>query len=148
MHFQRSTIFFKIILLSILFSNNITSDSFQYNSYNNHGVVGGRSKGTLITYSNGQLQSQQDYLQNMQRYKSYAILPPRTVRSYVDTGIAEAFRKMRDEGKYNCLVILYVDNVTQRDQWENGLENKIIEEFDTLSEYWDCKIEYEMLRYD
>ncbi len=40
MHFQRSTIFFKIILLSILFSNNITSDSFQYNSYNNHGVVG------------------------------------------------------------------------------------------------------------
>ncbi|BCU93334.1 MAG: hypothetical protein CM15mV1_2810 [uncultured marine virus] len=115
---------------------------------NNHGVVGGRSKGTLITYSNGQLQSQQDYLQNMQRYKSYAILPPRTVRSYVDTGIAEAFRKMRDEGKYNCLVILYVDNVTQRDQWENGLEDKIIEEFDTLSEYWDCKIEYEMLRYD
>ena len=40
MHFQRSTIFFKIILLIILFSNNITSDSFQYNSYNNHGVVG------------------------------------------------------------------------------------------------------------
>ena len=114
----------------------------------NHGDVGGRSKGTLITYSNGQLQSKQGHFEDMERYKSYAILPPRTVRSYVDTGIAEAFRKMRDEGKYNCLVILYVDNVTQRDQWENGLEDKIIEEFDSLSEYWDCQIEYEMLRYD
>ena len=114
----------------------------------NHGDVGGRSKGTLITYSNGQLQSKQGHFEDMERYKSYAILPPRTVRSYVDTGIAEAFRKMRDEGKYNCLVILYVDNVTQRDQWENGLEDKVIEEFDSLSEYWDCQIEYEMLRYD
>ena len=114
----------------------------------NHGDVGGRSKGTLITYSNGQLQSKQGHFEDMERYKSYAILPPRTVRSYVDTGIAEAFRKMRDEGKYNCLVILYVDNFTQRDQWENGLEDKIIEEFDSLSEYWDCQIEYEMLRYD
>ena len=114
----------------------------------NHGDVGGRSKATLITYSNGQLQSKQGHFEDMERYKSYAILPPRTVRSYVDTGIAEAFRKMRDEGKYNCLVILYVDNVTQRDQWENGLEDKIIEEFDSLSEYWDCQIEYEMLRYD
>ena len=114
----------------------------------NHGDVGGRSKGTLITYSNGQLQSKQGHFEDMERYKSYAILPPRTVRSYVDTGIAEAFRKMRDEGKYNCLVILYVDNVTQRDQWENGLEDKIIEEFDSLSEYWDCQIEYEMHRYD
>ena len=26
--------------------------------------------------------------------------------------------------------------------------DKVIEEFDSLSEYWDCQIEYEMLRYD
>ena len=85
---------------------------------------------------------------NMEKYKSYAILPPRTVRSYVDTGISESFRKMRDEKKYNCVVMFKVDNVTQRDQWENGLEDKVIEEFDSLSEYYDCQIEYEMLRYD
>ena len=114
----------------------------------NHGDVGGRSKGTLKTYSDGQLKSQQLNLQNMQKYKSSAVLPPRTVRSYVDTGVAEAFRKMRDEKKYNFLMILYVDNVTQRDQWENGLEDKVIKELDELNEYWDCTIEYEILRYD
>lgn len=114
----------------------------------NHNDVGGRSKGTLITYTEGQCKQQQQLLQNMEKYKSYAILLPRTTRSYIDTGIAEAFRKMRDEKKYNCVVMLKVDNVTQRDQWENGLEDKVIEEFDSLSEYYDCKIEYEMLRYD
>ena len=114
----------------------------------NHGDVGGRSKATLITYTDGQCKQQQQLLQNMEKYKSYAILPPRTVRSYVDTGISESFRKMRDEKKYNCVVMFKVDNVTQRDQWENGLEDKVIEEFDSLSEYYDCQIEYEMLRYD
>ena len=114
----------------------------------NHDNVGGRSKGTLITYTDGQCKQQQQLLQNMEKYKSYAVLLPRTIRSYIDTGISESFRKMRDEKKYNCVVMLKVDNVTQRDQWENGLEDKVIEEFDSLSEHYDCQIEYEMLRYD
>ena len=39
MHIQKKTLV-KIIFLSILFIPNILSDSFQYNSYNNHGTVG------------------------------------------------------------------------------------------------------------
>ena len=39
MHIKRNKLA-KIIFLGILFIPNILSDSFQYNSYNNHGVVG------------------------------------------------------------------------------------------------------------
>ncbi|MAV61430.1 MAG: hypothetical protein CMQ83_03610 [Gammaproteobacteria bacterium] len=39
MHTQRTKLV-QIVFLSILFIPNILSDSFQYNSYNNHGVVG------------------------------------------------------------------------------------------------------------
>ena len=39
MHTQRNKLA-KILFLGTLFIPNILSDSFQYNSYNNHGVVG------------------------------------------------------------------------------------------------------------
>ena len=56
---------------------------------------------------------------------------------------------MKNEGKKKCLIILYCSTRAQQDQWVNtDIESRIKKELYELNQYWGCKIEYEMLRYE
>ena len=114
----------------------------------NRDDVGGRRK-PLRTYTAGELQAQKFSLENMQKYKNYTVLDPRTLPGALETGVEQAFRVMKDEKKKKCLVILYCSNRAQQDQWEKtDIESRIKKEYFELGQYWDCTIEYEMLRYE
>ena len=116
----------------------------QWISY--RGDVGGR-RDPLITYTAGELQTQKTALGNLSQYKDYVILEPRTLSGALETGVEQAFRRMREENKRKCLVILYCKTRGMQDSWENGQEEKIQDEYLSLSEYYDVTIEYQMLRY-
>ena len=114
----------------------------------NRDDVGGR-RAPLRTYTTGELQSQKLSLENMQKYKDYAVLDPRTLEGALETGVEQAFRVMKDEKKRKCLVILYCSTRAQQDNWEQtDKESKIKKEFFELGQYWNCTIEYEMLCYE
>lgn len=113
----------------------------------NRDDVGGR-RAPLRTYSAGELQTQKFSLENMQKYKNYTVLDPRTLAGALETGVEQAFRAMKDEKKRKCLVILYCSTRAQQDNWEQtDIESRIKKEYFELGQYWDCTIEYEMLRY-
>ena len=57
----------------------------------NREVVGGRRE-TLRTYTAGELHAFARSLENMEIYKEYAVLEPRQLRSWTDTGIEQAFK--------------------------------------------------------
>ena len=110
--------------------------------------VGGR-RAPLRTYTAGELQSQKLSLENMQKYRDYTVLDPRTLAGALETGVEQAFRVMKDEKKRKCLVILYCSTRAQQDQWEQtDIESKIKKEYFELGQYWNSKIEYEMLCYE
>ena len=114
----------------------------------NRDDVGGRRQ-TLRTYTAGELHACARSLANMTKYSDYAVLDPRTLAGALETGVEQAFRVMKDERKKKCLVILYCGNRAQQDKWEQtDTESRIKKEYFELGEYWDCLIEYEMLRYD
>ena len=111
----------------------------------NRDDVGGRRK-PLKTYTAGELQLQKFSLENMQKYKNYTVLDPRTLAGALETGVEQAFRVMKDEKKRKCLVILYCSTRAQQDNWEQtDVESRIKKEYFELGEYWDCTFEYEML---
>tara|TARA_B100001250_G_scaffold41210_1_gene32620 strand:+ start:919 stop:1833 length:915 start_codon:yes stop_codon:yes gene_type:complete len=109
--------------------------------------VGGR-RDPLITYTAGELQTQKIALENLTQYKDYVILEPRTLSAALETGVEQAFRRMREFEKRKCLVVLYCKTRAMQDSWENGQEEKIQDEYLSLSEYWGATIEYQMLRYE
>ena len=110
--------------------------------------VGGR-RAPLRTYTAGELQSQKLSLENMQKYRDYTVLDPRTLEGALETGVEQAFRVMKDEKKRKCLVILYCSTRAQQDKWEQkDIESKIKKEYFELGQYWNCTIEYEMLCYE
>tara|TARA_B100001989_G_scaffold234017_1_gene194320 strand:- start:66 stop:989 length:924 start_codon:yes stop_codon:yes gene_type:complete len=114
----------------------------------NRDDVGGRRK-PLRTYTPGELQSQKFSLENMQKYKNYTVLDPRTLAGALETGVEQAFRVMKDEKKKKCLVILYCSTRAQQDNWEQtDIESRIKKEYFELGEYWNCTFEYEMLCYE
>ena len=109
--------------------------------------VGGRRE-PLITYSAGELQIQKTALENLTQYKDYVVLEPRTLSAALETGVEQAFRRMQEFNKRKCLVVLYCKTRAMQDAWENGQEERIQDEYVSLSEYYDVTIEYQMLRYE
>ena len=109
--------------------------------------VGGRRE-PLITYTAGELQTQKTALENLTQYKDYVVLEPRTLSAALETGVEQAFRRMQEFNKRKCLVVLYCKTRAMQDSWENGQEERIQDEYVSLSEYYDVTIEYQMLRYE
>jgi hypothetical protein len=110
--------------------------------------VGGRRE-TLRTYTAGELHAFARSLENMEIYKEYAVLEPRQLRSWTDTGIEQAFKQMKNKQKKKALMPLFCRNRAQQEQWEQtDIESRIKKEFFELGQYWDCTIEYTMMRYD
>ncbi len=109
--------------------------------------VGGR-RDPLITYTAGALQTQKTALENLTQYKDYVVLEPRTLSAALETGVEQAFRRMKEFNKRKCLVVLYCKTRAMQDSWENGQEETIQDEYVSLSEYYNVTIEYQMLRYE
>tara|TARA_B100001093_G_scaffold517341_1_gene598609 strand:- start:1132 stop:2487 length:1356 start_codon:yes stop_codon:yes gene_type:complete len=110
--------------------------------------VGGR-RSTFISYTEGELEAQKLSLENLHKYKEYAVISPRQLRSWTDTGVEQAFKQMKNEEKKKCLVLLFCKTRAQQDQWEKtDIESRIKKEYFELGQYWNCTIEYEMLRYE
>ena len=113
----------------------------------NHDEVGGRRK-PLISYTLGELLTIKSTFEKMQKYRDYVVLEPRNLRGALETGIAQAFRQMKTQGKTKCLVILFCESVAQAVKWEeSNVEEKIKLEYEELSGYYEVTIEYEMLCY-
>ena len=113
----------------------------------NHNEVGGRRE-PLISYTIGELQTFKSTFEKMQKYSDYVVLEPRNLRGAFETGIAQAFRQMKNQTKTKCLVPLFCETVAQADKWEkSNIEEKIKLEYEELSGYYEVTIEYEMLRY-
>ncbi len=113
----------------------------------NHKEVGGRRE-PLVSYTLGELQTIKSTFEKMQKYSDYVILEPRNLRGAMETGIAQAFRQMKTQGKTKCLVILFCETVAQANKWEkSNIEEKIKLEYEELSGYYEVTIEYEMLCY-
>ena len=113
----------------------------------NHNEVGGRRE-PLISYTTGELQTFKSTFEKMQKYRDYVVLEPRNLRGALETGIAQAFRQMKTQGKTKCLVILFCESVSQAVKWEeSNVEEKIKLEYEELSGYYEVTIEYEMLCY-
>ena len=114
----------------------------------NHGVVGGRSTSTLISYTDGELENIKITLTNLEENATSIVLSPRVLRSWNETGISEAIRQMAKENKHSVVVLLYIDNSCWKDKWENtDLEDRIKEEYQMLSEFYEVTFKYQMLRY-
>tara|TARA_B100000427_G_scaffold291970_1_gene269075 strand:+ start:651 stop:1553 length:903 start_codon:yes stop_codon:yes gene_type:complete len=113
----------------------------------NHKEVGGRRQ-PLISYTQGELKSIKSTFEKMQKYSDYVVLEPRNLRGAFETGIAQAFRQMKNQTKTKCLVPLFCETVAQANKWEkSNIEEKIKLEYEELSGYYEVTIEYEMLRY-
>ena len=55
---------------------------------------------------------------------------------------------MAKENKHSVVVLLYIDNSCWKDKWENtDLEDRIKEEYQMLSEFYEVTFKYQMLRY-
>ena len=114
----------------------------------NHGVVGGRSTSTLISYTDGELENIKITLTNLEENATSIVLSPRVLRSWNETGISEAIRQMAKENKHSVVIPLYIDNSTWKDKWENtDLEDKIKKEYKMLSDFYQVTFKYQMLRY-
>ena len=114
----------------------------------NRSDVGGRRE-TLRTYTAGELHAFARSLENMEIYKDYAVLEPRQLRSWTDTGIEQAFKQMKNQQKKKALMPLFCRNRAQQDQWEQtDIQSRIKKEFFELGQYWDCTIEFTMMRYE
>lgn len=112
----------------------------------NHENVGGRRK-PLISYTTGEIQLNFDLFKNMQRYVDYSICRPQTFGHWRDTAISTAFTQMMADKGNKALILFYCSTVTQANDWENKKED--VEKFYAeMSQYWNCTIECEMLRYE
>ncbi len=114
-----------------------------------HHNTAGKRRTPLRTYTKGELANQKILFENIKSYEDYSVLEPRNLRgAEEDTGIAQAFKSMKNDGKRKCLVIIYCASVGEVESWENTSEEKVKAEYEALSSYFDVTIEYTMLRYD
>ena len=114
-----------------------------------HHNTAGKRRSPLRTYTKGELANQKILFENIKSYEDYSVLEPRNLRgAEEDTGIAQAFKSMKNDNKRKCLVIIYCASVGEVENWENGSEEKVKAEYEALSSYFDVTIEYTMLRYD
>jgi len=111
----------------------------------NHKEVGGR-RPTTITYTKNELATIKSTFEKIEEYEDYAVLDPRNLRGALETGIAQAFRQMKNKDKRKCLVILFCEGAAQGDEWKNSnIGEKIKLEYEELSNYHNVTIEYHML---
>ena len=116
----------------------------------NHSEVGGRRK-ARITYTAAELHSAMEAYKMSQKYVDYAICSPIQVNHALDTGLAKAFDGMLHEKKRKVIVLFYCGNAAQVELWKDEshqFENRIKKVFKEHSVYWDCTIEYDMIRYE
>ncbi len=114
-----------------------------------HHNTAGKRRTPLRTYTKGELANQKILFENIKSYEDYSVLEPRNLRgAEEDTGVAQAFKSMKNDNKRKCLVIIYCASVGEVENWENGSEEKVKAEYEALSSYFDVTIEYTMLRYD
>ena len=112
-----------------------------------HHNTAGKRRDPLRTYTKGELANQKLLFENIKAYEDYSVLEPRNVRgAKEDTGVSQAFKTMKNDNKRKCLVIIHCDSISQVEDWEDGVEEKIKEEYEALSSYFDVTIEYTMLR--
>ena len=116
----------------------------------NHSEVGGRRK-ARITYTAAELHSAMESYRMSQKYVDYAVCSPIQVNHALDTGIQKAFDRMLIEKTRKVIVLFYCDNAAQVELWKDEkhqLENRIKKRFKEHSIYWECTIEYDMIRYE
>ena len=114
----------------------------------NHSEVGGRRK-PVITWTDGQLKKHVDFYKSSEKYADYTVLTPRNLRGALETGIAQAFIEMQEDGNRKCLIPLYCKNAAEVERWKKtNVKQTITERYAKLSEYFDVVIEFDMMRYE
>ena len=113
-----------------------------------HTSVGGRAK-PMRTYTPGELANQRINWENVEDYKDYVVLEPRTLNSWNQTSVAMIFNECEQQNKRNALVIFYCSTVEQvRQLEETDIKKKIKNRYAKLSEYYDLTIKTVFLRYE
>ena len=120
----------------------------------NHDEVGSRNK-PKKSYTKGELQLQRESFKNQLDYQDYAVLEPRTLAQWRDTGIATIFNDCMEEGKKKALAIFYCSTLEQVEQLKrygqgdsSDVRNTIEQKYARLSEYWGVEIKTIFLRYE
>ena len=120
----------------------------------NHDEVGSRNK-PKKSYSKAELQVQRESFKNNIDYKDYAVLEPRTLAQWRDTGISSIFNDCMEEGKKKALSIFYCSTLEQVEQLKrygkgdsSDVRNTIEQKYARLGEYWGVEIKTIFLRYE
>tara|TARA_B100000965_G_scaffold78694_1_gene62591 strand:+ start:789 stop:1724 length:936 start_codon:yes stop_codon:yes gene_type:complete len=120
----------------------------------NHDEVGSRNK-PKKSYTKAELQLQRESFNNQLDYQDYAVLEPRTLAQWRDTGISSIFNDCMEEGKKKALAIFYCSTLEQVEQLKrygkgdsSDVRNTIEQKYARLGEYWGVKIKTIFLRYE
>ena len=120
----------------------------------NHDEVGSRNK-PKKSYTKAELQLQRESFKNQLDYQDYAVLEPRTLAQWRDTGISSIFNDCMEEGKKKALAIFYCSNLVQVEQLKRygkfdstDVRNTIEQKYARLGEYWGVEVKTIFLRYE
>ena len=120
----------------------------------NHDEVGSRNK-PKKSYTKAELQLQRESFKNQLDYQDYAVLEPRTLAQWRDTGISSIFNDCMEEGKKKALSIFYCSTLEQVEQLKrygkgdsSDVRNTIEQKYARLGEYWGVEIKTIFLRYE
>ena len=120
----------------------------------NHDEVGSRNK-PKKSYTKSELQYQRESFKNQLDYQDYAVLEPRTLAQWRDTGISSIFNDCMEEGRKKALVIFYCSTLEQVEQLKrygqgdsSDVRNTIEQKYAKLAEYWKLEIKTIFLRYE
>ena len=120
----------------------------------NHDEVGSRNK-PKKSYTKAELQLQRESFKNQLDYQDYAVLEPRTLAQWRDTGISSIFNDCMEEGKKKALSIFYCSNLVQVEQLKRygkfdsaDVRNTIEQKYARLGEYWGVEVKTIFLRYE
>ncbi len=120
----------------------------------NHDEVGSRNK-PKKSYTKAELQLQRESFTNQLDYQDYAVLEPRTIAQWRDTGISTIFNDCMEEGRKKALAIFYCSTLEQVEQLKrygkgdsSDIRNTIEQKYARLGEYWGVEIKTIFLRYE
>ena len=120
----------------------------------NHDEVGSRNK-PKKSYTKAELQLQRESFKNQLDYQDYAVLEPRTLAQWRDTGISSIFNDCMEEGKKKALSIFYCSTLEQVEQLKrygkgdsSDVRNTIEQKYARLGEYWGVEVKTIFLRYE
>ena len=120
----------------------------------NHDEVGSRNK-PKKSYTKAELQLQRESFDNQLDYQDYAVLEPRTLAQWRDTGISSIFNDCMEEKKKKALAIFYCSTLEQVEQLKrygkgdsSDVRNTIEQKYARLGKYWGVEIKTIFLRYE